>query len=646
MTRISALCVVLAVVGAGQAFAQDLPPLEAYGKLPDFSMLELSPSGRYVASRIRSTGQDLVMVFDLESLEYRTGLDAEEVNPRSLSFVGDDVLVLVSGETIKTFAVRNAFDYSAAHSLDIHTGEGRVLLSGGRDLYPYQSGLGQIIGVIPGTRYVLMPAYIGEAGSDPTFGIFRVDLIKGRERIVARGRHNTVDWFLSAEGKPLVREDFDDHRNIHRIWRVNERGYNEELLYEEESKLREFGTVGITAARDALVLMQINSTTGVSSVYLMSLETGAITGPVLNKPGKGIERVITDINRVVVGVEYNGFKPSYAFFDPQVDQRVQHIMARMENTSARLVGWSDDFAKLAFKVEGGFTSGVYLIFTAGNSQPQVFGSYRPGIDSEHVATVEIATYEAGDGLTIPALVTARDDVRAKGDAPLLVLPHGGPQAFDRYGFDWLAQYFASRGYVVLQPQFRGSDGFGYDHLVAGHGEFGRRMSTDLDDGVRFLVQRELVNPDRVCIMGGSYGGYAALAAGAFSPDMYRCIVSFNGVSDLNRKTARMRSQRGKRDSSLDYWAEYYGSGAFDRDALRAISPSEHADAFKAPVLLLHGVQDTVVNIEQSRIMEKALRKAGKDVTFVKLKGEDHWLTQEETRIEMLKAAAAFIEEHL
>ena len=168
-------------------------------------------------------------------------------------------------------------------------------------------------------------------------------------------------------------------------------------------------------------------------------------------------------------------------------------------------------------------------------------------------------------------------------------------------------------FVEFQPQYRGSDGFGHDHLVAGEGE---------------------------------YGGYAALAAGAFSSDMYRCIVSIAGVSDIPKKMSRARSTRGSDDWGIDFWEGLYGVEVSEKDILRSISPAYHAESFQAPVLLLHGVRDTRVNVGQSTRMYRALRKAGKDVTFIKLQGEDHWLTKEETRIEALQATAEFIEQHL
>ena len=172
------------------------------------------------------------------------------------------------------------------------------------------------------------------------------------------------------------------------------------------------------------------------------------------------------------------------------------------------------------------------------------------------------------------------------------------------------------------------------------------MQSDLDDGVDFLVEQGIADPQRVCMFGASYGGYAALAAGAFSPDKYRCIVAFAPVADLRRMLSQERRERGRDNWALDYWEGLYGAEASEKEELKALSPVFHADAFKAPVLLIHGKKDTVVRIDQSKAMNKALRKAGKDVTFIQLKGEDHWLTQEDTRIEMLRAAAEFIERHL
>ncbi len=645
MTLTRFLIVAFAASTSMNALAQQQPPLEAYGKLPRFGLYALSPSGRLAAARMVEGDKDALVVIDVDARDYLVGVDASRVNPRGIEFAEEDKVVLVAGQTMENWNVRGrSYYYGHAYVFDLVDNRVSRLMERAKNLYPHQGGLGRIIGHDPATHTVFMPAYSGVRM--PGYGIYGVSLDRRREPLVARGNNHTIDWFLDKSGKPIVREDFNDDANVHRIWRVDERGKNQTLLYERETKLRTHSTVGLTADRTSLVLLSSSEDAGGRSYYLLDLEDGEITGPVLGGNGRDVQKVVTDINRVVYGVEFAGFKPTYIFFDNDLNERVAIAQQRLAGVASRLVSWNQDFSRLMFKIEGGWSSGAYLVIEKGNPKPYVLGRTRPEITKEFVAPVEILNYEASDGHRIPALLTSRADVREAGNAPLIVMPHGGPRAHDEYGFDWMPQYFASRGYIVLQPQYRGSTGFGYEHMVAGFGEYGGRMLSDIDDGVRYLVEQGIADPARVCSVGASYGGYAALAAGAFSADMYRCIVSIAGVSDLPRKISNLTNRRGRDDSSLDYWERYYGVDVSDKDALRAISPAYHADAYRAPVLLLHGEKDTSVKIDQSARMDRALRKARKDVTFIKLEGEDHWLTQEETRIQTLRAIAEFIEQHL
>ena len=172
------------------------------------------------------------------------------------------------------------------------------------------------------------------------------------------------------------------------------------------------------------------------------------------------------------------------------------------------------------------------------------------------------------------------------------------------------------------------------------------MQDDITDGVNAMTSSGYADPDRVCIIGASYGGYAALAGGAFTPDLYRCVAAIAPVADLE-KMLRTESRDHGRDSwSVTYWERIMADGDARREKLRSISPSEFADSFKAPVLLIHGIDDTVVEYDQSRIMKRALDRAGKDVDLVKLKGGDHWLSDSETRLATLQALDAFVSEHL
>jgi dipeptidyl aminopeptidase/acylaminoacyl peptidase len=269
-------------------------------------------------------------------------------------------------------------------------------------------------------------------------------------------------------------------------------------------------------------------------------------------------------------------------------------------------------------------------------------AYR-GIDASDVARVKFIHYLAGDGTSIPAYLTLPNG-RAAAHLPLVVFPHGGPLAEDSPGFDWWAQAMASRGYAVLQPEFRGSDGYGWSHAVAGFGQWGRKMQTDLSDGVRFLASEHIVDPKRVCIVGGSYGGYTALAGPTLDRGVYRCAVSVAGISDPRAFLRWIEHREAKSDSlPIRFWTRFMGVENGDDPKLSEISPLSHADNADAPILLIHGSDDTVVPIEQSEAMADALKAAGKPVEFVKLKSEDHWLSRSETREQMLTATVEFLE---
>ena len=204
-------------------------------------------------------------------------------------------------------------------------------------------------------------------------------------------------------------------------------------------------------------------------------------------------------------------------------------------------------------------------------------------------------------LTIPAGA-------AEKNLPLVVLPHGGPHRRDTPDFDWWSQFLASRGYAVLRPQFRGSTGLGTEHLLAGRGQWGLRMQDDVTDGVKALISQGIVDPKRVCIVGASYGGYAALAGAAFTPELYACAISVAGVSDLAEVIAYDEKMGGDESDSVYYERESIGSR--DDPKVGEKSPARHARDIRAPILLLHGTNDTVVPFAQSQMMANALAAAG------------------------------------
>jgi len=200
---------------------------------------------------------------------------------------------------------------------------------------------------------------------------------------------------------------------------------------------------------------------------------------------------------------------------------------------------------------------------------------------------------------------------------------------------------ASQCYLVLQPNYRGST-TSTEHLKAGYGQWGRKMQTDLSDGVRYLTKEGMVDPARVCIVGASYGGYAALAGVTLDPGVYRCAVSVAGPSDLKRMVKNVNSYA---KSTQRYWERFMGATGTGDAILEQISPVKHVDAITVPVMLIHGHDDTVVPYEQSSLMYDAMKHSKKNVEMVELKNEDHWLSRGATRLQMLQSSIAFLRAH-
>jgi dipeptidyl aminopeptidase/acylaminoacyl peptidase len=371
---------------------------------------------------------------------------------------------------------------------------------------------------------------------------------------------------------------------------------------------------------------------------------GKLGRPIYTHATLDVSDVRTDpyTNRVV-GAAVEGESP--VWFDEDLAKQQAELDKAFPNESPWIVDWALDRSRFIVRTERDDRAPMFHFYDAKTLTAKGLAKTYPELDETRLAPRLPYTYKARDGVEIPGYLTR--PVGVDGPAPLVLLPHGGPADRDVDGFDWLAHFLASRGYVVLQPNFRGSGGYGRAWEDAGHGGWGIGvMQHDLTDGVAAVVTAGIADPERVCIVGSSYGGYAALAGAAFTPDLYRCAVSINGVSDLRDIFTLYRGRRDGRSAAVTYFEQSLGVEESSPRALDAASPAKHAQQVKAAVLLIHGRDDSVVLIGQSRKMERALRDAGKNVQFVELDGEDHWLSEAATRIATLEAIDTFLAQHL
>jgi len=490
-----------------------------------------------------------------------------------------------------------------------------------------------------------MSAYVGDSDEDasPRYSVLRVKTNgKGSPRVAVPGNENVVHYFLDANDEPLARIERNHRSNTHTV-----RGYKSgkwTKLYQYEAEISTHSFLGLTSDYTSLVFLRDDEEN--LQYYTLSLADGKTASLVDWEIEKSIARMLYDEQQVVIGVQYAGMSPSYRMFDPELDKRVQAIVTRFKDHSVYLASWSPDLQHILLRVEGLQYAGDFIMASKGQKLSWL-AAMRPDIAREQINPQQVIQAVASDGLEFPVILTIPVDAAdSLTNLPAVMLPHGGPAAHDSLGFDFMAQALASRGYLVVQPQFRGSSGFSKKLLTAGYGQWGRKMQDDLTDTLQLLVKEKLVDETRVCIVGASYGGYAALAGAAFTPDLYRCAVSIAGISHIQEMLKADKSRYGRNHEVLRYLERSISAGSRDSDALKKISPYFAADQIKIPVLLMHGEDDTVVGFKQSNMMYRAMKKAGKDVELVRLNNEDHYLREGSTRLQALQTLMGFVDKHI
>jgi dipeptidyl aminopeptidase/acylaminoacyl peptidase len=340
-----------------------------------------------------------------------------------------------------------------------------------------------------------------------------------------------------------------------------------------------------------------------------------------------------------VGTFYTEDFAAAEYFDRTYAQMQADVAATFPGEHVYIGSATSDRKKFIALVEGAQNpTGVYYLVDMVEPSLSKIGPRYRAIGAGDVGQVKSFTYQARDGMAIPAFLTLPPGSSGK-NLPLVVMPHGGPHSRDDASFDPWSQFLASRGYAVLRPQFRGSSGYGAKHLEAGHFEWGLKMQDDLTDGVKTLIANGTVDASKVCIYGWSYGGYAAMAGLTLTPELYKCGVAGAGISDL---LLFLGDSKRKSSSRGNFWKDYIGSPIDDRERLIATSPIKRVGKVRAPLLLLHPKDDTVVPLRQSTMMADALRGAGKQVEYIELEGDDHWLSKASTSKQVLRELERFL----
>ncbi len=617
----------------------ELAPLETYAALPEVDHVRISPDGSRLALLSRASGPPVVVVLTLDG-EQLGAVDASAMKPRTLYFATNDVVIMHASDYYEG-ALSYGRERGFSFAYDVTSNDVNDLLQQERR-FTFQRAAGRPLAYSADgeTAYVLG---IPKSGA-LRWSVLRTRYDNPRGDLVKRLTADAVSAFIRPDGSVVAHEEFDLDTKRYEVFAHDGNELNSLRRIDDADRIRSF-VDGLHPDGDHLVYYAGTDDEAGAGYYKLALGDGALNGRIFDAAGLDIARTIRDRNRVVMGVEYAASRPVYEFLDPNLDRTVQAMVNAFPSASVYLESWSDDLSKMIFRIEGEGMVGDYFLFDADTMETAFLATQRPGIPSENTQPIEVFQYTARDGLEIEAILTGAPPEGAPAK-PLILLPHGGPAARDKVQFDWMAQFFASRGYAVLQPNFRGSTGYGVGFREAGLGQWGKAMQTDLTDGVLALAETGRIDPEQVCIIGASYGGYAALMGGASQADAFKCVIAIAPVSDPAYMLRKLKKAGGADSPALAYWKEQLGVERIRDHLLAGQSPVDLADQFTSPVLLLHGDEDQVVIIEHSERMERALRKADKPVKFVVLEEEDHWLSRAETRLQLLQEIDAFLTEHL
>ncbi|MEL7481380.1 MAG: alpha/beta fold hydrolase [Pseudomonadota bacterium] len=623
-----------------------------FSRLEDTWSVELAPDGKSLAIGCQYQAKRSVCVLPIDS-DIEPGVYPAPDNARIIDFYwGSNNHVIIVTDMVDTVGTTNGaqmFRFTRALSFDARSGDSAWLLKDYMN-FSFTAGV-RSINIDDDDRVVMsllqrtgqlqrsQRARTRRSENDLYYHTFDVSLDSGgaRKRKGYGGR--IVDVLYDERGEDVIRTIHDENNGEFEI-----RDADNRLIYKDDDRIVQPLSVLARASDspDFLVWSAGESVSGYArGVWLVNFEDGTFSrikvgdfevtghGPVIDR---GTNRA--------VGFRYSDDLAGQIFVDEQLAAYQSSLQQAMPDRRIRLQSWSYDRSRFVVVAESVGQPVEYFLFSPDSGELMIVGAENEAAAARELGQVLSVSYQAADGLDIPAYLTLPAGKTVEdGPFPILLMPHGGPDASDDASYDWWAQAYAASGYAVLKPNFRGSNRYGAAFREAGFGEFGGKMVTDVTDGYDWLVEQGIGQPGGACIVGASYGGYSALMAPLLRPAQIKCAISVNGVTD---PVAQMGRYRQTNRSVVSYWEQYMGSSYASEEFHASITPADRTREYRTPVLLIHGDEDTRVRFDQFEKFRKAAGDASWLTSYV-MRGEDHFLYTQNARTEVLRESLKFLE---
>lgn len=612
-------------------------PVDAYGAPEQIAGLRLSQDGKRIAY-VRPIGDDFEYVVQEVGGPVLTTVKADHKRLGGIGFADPDHVLMAITGTQRFGGETATYELTAVIIYNLKSKTGKQIFPSdtvearGLPLAVVHKD-GHVYGYFEGTM----------RQDNNRLALYRTDLDTFQSVLVTRGSGHTNAFAVGPDGEVVARTEEFDHGQS---WKVMQ-GSDGEHVYAAGRSVWGFPDLyprGRTA--DTFILSKPEDGE-FNPPREVKIATGEISGPLAD----GVESspIVNRTTRLAIGLRLDGFVRQTVFFDEGVNASWQAVTAAFKDEHVEFEDYSSDLKKWLIHVDGPHDSGRYFLVDVEAGKAVLLGADFPNITPEHVGSFDWFDYTAQDGTKLRAVVTLPPGRDPK-NLPFIMLPHGGPGngSHDEPRFDWWAQALANRGYVVIQPDFRGSGGLGHSFEVAGWGKWGREMETDVSDAIPALAAKGIIDPKRGCIVGWSYGGYATLAGVTVQNGIYRCAVAGGAVADMG---AMLQWEIDRTDTKLDegvrYWKLAMGlSGPGDPQSA-LYSPAKQAARADAPILIVHGRDDTIVPPSQAEEMFNALKANRKVVDILWLNGVYHTIGVAESkgRVEFLKAMDAWVEKY-